>query len=270
MAQDPTDLPAFVVKAEELSTLNYLPASHPRPRRVEWINRGNNQKLKRGSVDMLLRTMFRDIASPSVVRLLRSTGLKLNFSSGREREGFASAFATARARDLANRSKLVTAVFRERADAEHALADLKNAGIPEGAISLMWQMNKFIDPNICWPQGHSKASVAGAVAASGIAGAALGAAILALPGIGAAAAAGAVGSAVPSVTAVSGVIGATGGAIARMISDQDVDGISASIFEQQIRQGQFFVSVDITIAEKMREVAKDILRAHGGRRGPGL
>ncbi len=35
---------AYVVKAEDLLTLNYLPEGHPRPNDVEWINRGGDAK----------------------------------------------------------------------------------------------------------------------------------------------------------------------------------------------------------------------------------
>lgn len=64
MGQTVTAAPAFVIKAEELAALNYLDREHPRPREIEWINRGTDQILKPSTVDMLLRTLFRDVVSP--------------------------------------------------------------------------------------------------------------------------------------------------------------------------------------------------------------
>ncbi len=123
-----------------------------------------------------------------------------------------------------------------------------------------------MDTGSQWSEGHSRLSVAGAVAGSGVAGAVLGVALLAIPGVGQLAAAGAIAaSAVSSVATVSGIIGAAGGAIAKMLTDHDVDGVSASYYQQQIRRGKIFVSVDIRIAEGRREAVRQVIRQHGGR-----
>ena len=266
MREDTSDLPAFVIKPEELAALNYLAPDHPRPRMVEWINRGTNQKLKSSSVDMLLRTLAQDVLSPSAVRLCRSAGLRVVFGTERERERFALEFAAARSHESAGKRYLLTALFDDREHAEQAVSQLKDAGIPEISISLLWRANQFMDANFQWGGGHSKRSVAGAVAGGGIAGAVLGVALLAVPGIGPVAAAGAIASsAVHSVASVSAAIGATGGAIARMLSDHDVDGVSASYYERQIRRGKIFVSVDTRIAERQRAAAQRILTAANGR-----
>jgi hypothetical protein len=109
-------------------------------------------------------------------------------------------------------------------------------------------------------------SVASTVAGSGVAGAVLGVALLAIPGVGQLAAAGAIAtSALSSVATVSGIIGAAGGAIARMLTDHDVDGVSATYYQQQIRRGKIFVSVDTRIAEGQRDSARHVIRKHGGR-----
>ena len=52
---------AFVIKVEELAALNYLAADHPRPSKVEWINRGTDQVLKSSSIEMLMRTLFQPV-----------------------------------------------------------------------------------------------------------------------------------------------------------------------------------------------------------------
>lgn len=266
MGQDATSRPAFVIKAEELAALNYLDREHPRPREVEWINRGTDQILKPSTVDMLLRTLFRDVVSPSVLRLHQSAGLRVIFRTERERDRFATAFAAARAHEAAHTDHLVTAIFDDRDHAERAVAGIKGAGIPDGSISLLWRASRFLDTDTEWTEGHSKLSVAGAIAGSGVAGAMLGVAILAIPGVGPVAAAGALASsAFSSVAAVSGIIGATGGAIARMLTDHDVDGVSASFYEMEIRRGKVFVSIDKRIADEKADQALQILKKFGGR-----
>lgn len=258
--------PAFVIKAEELPALNYLVPGHPRPRQVEWINRGTDQKLRRSSVEMLLRTLFVDVATPSVVRLHRHAGLRAIFGTNKERDLFASAFAAARAHNSTVTRYHVTAVFEGRDAAERAVGELESAGIPDRSISLLWLAAQFMDPDIKWRDGHSKLSVASAVAGGGVAGAMLGVAVLAIPGVGPVAAAGAIAaSAVSSVATVSGIIGAAGGAIAKMLTDHDVDGVSATYYQQQIQRGKIFVSVDTRIAEGLGDVARRVIRQYGGR-----
>ena len=83
----------FVIRAEDLILLNQLPADHPRPVGLEWINRGTDQKLRPSSVDLLLRTIYRSISpSPSVARLHHSAGLRVRFGSNDDREKFATTF----------------------------------------------------------------------------------------------------------------------------------------------------------------------------------
>lgn len=249
---------AYVIKPEEVLALNYLADGHPRPQRIEWINRGTDKPLKPSSVEVLLRTLFVDVASPSVVNLHRSAGLRAIFRSDKDREKFATEFASACARKVDSEQHVVTAIFNDRKYAEQAVLELIGAGIPEGAISLLWRVNQFVDAKYRWPEGHSKLSIVGATLGGGAAGAALGMAVLAIPGVGPVAAAGAVvTSAFSSVAAVSGIIGATGGAIGRMLSDCDVDNVAATYFEKQIQSGRIFVSVD---TRHTTEDAQDVFR----------
>jgi hypothetical protein len=266
MAHESAAAPAYVIKPEELSALNYLPPDHPRPQAVEWINRGTNQTLRPSSVDMLMRTLFVDVASPSVVRLHRTSGLRAVFTSDQERNTFATAFTAARQKLLGVESHHVTAIFNQLKEAEQAVVALKEAGIAPKSISLMFRASQFIDTTVKWREGHSKLSVAGATAGGGVAAVIFAMAVLAIPGIGPVAAAGAIAtSAFHSFAAASGVLGATGGAIARMLTDHDVDGVSASYYQEQIRRGKIFVAVDVRGKPGIRELARDILRKLHGR-----
>lgn len=266
MRQEATSNPAFVIKPQELPALNFLCPGHPRPIRTEWINRATDKPLKPSSVEVLLRTLHIDMASPSVVRLHRSAGLRTVFRSDREREVFANEFSAAKAREAVGKHHLVTAIFVDRPSAEQAIYGLRCAEVPDAAISLLSRASCFIDSDVEWPEGHGIFSVAGASTGAGVAGAILGVAILLVPGMGPTAAAGAlISSVVSKVAAASGIIGATGGAIARMLTDHDVDGVSATYCEQQIQRGHIFLSVDTRIAKIDRQTLRRILKDSGGR-----
>lgn len=256
-----------MVKASELAALNHLPADHPRPCSVEWINRVTDKKLQRSSIEQLLRTFHLDIASPSVVQLHRTAGLRAVFRSDNERRAFAAKFAIAKKELIDGLSHRVTAVFDERRHAEQAILELKEAGIPYKAISLMFRASQFMDLEFKWPKGHSKRSVAGATAGGGVAGALLAMAVVWIPGIGPLAAAGSIASSVlTSYAAASAVLGATGGSIARMLTDHDVDGVVAAFYEEQILRGKIFVSVDMRVAKIGSRSVKKMLEQHSGRR----
>lgn len=265
MAQTNDTMHAYVIKVEELPALNRISADHPQPALYEWINRGTDQKLRRTTIQMLLRTLEQDNASPSVTRLHDSSGLRLLFSSTQDRDEFALAFSAALAEERNRAGYLVAATYDSRDEADAVVAKLKDAGIPDESISLLWRTGQYVDEDGKNWMGHSKRSVAAAVTGGGIAGAVLGVAMLVVPGIGIVAASGAIAaSAYSSVAAVSAALGATGGALARMLTDSDVEGREANYFEAQIRRGRIFVSVDTRIAVGLRNVARDILLRSGG------
>nr|WP_298895550.1 hypothetical protein [uncultured Altererythrobacter sp.] len=254
-----------MIKAEELVAVNYLADDHPRPQSVEWINRGTDQVLRPTTTDMLLRTLFQPAASPSVQKLHDSSGLRVIFRSDAERERFATAFRDAVAKERATTEHVVTAIFDDRGKAETAIAALHHQGVSPAAISLLCRASHFGDPEARWPEGHSSMSITGAVAGGGIAGALLGVAFLFVPGVGPLAAAGALAaSAIPSVASVSGIIGATGGAVAKMLTDHDVDGVMAEYYDRQIKRGKVFVSVDQRQTTLAREFVERVLEKNGG------
>lgn len=268
MEQEGARQPAYVIKAEDVAALNYLDPDHPRPLLIEWINRGTDRKLRPTSIDLLMRTMDRDDVSPSVQSLHQSSGLRVIFGTNEDRDRFANAFTGACAQLTVKRQFHVASMFDNLEQAEAVVLQLKEAGISERAISMLWRAGQSGDGEVA--KGHSKLSVAAAAAGGGIAGALVGVGMLAMiPGIGPVIAAGAVAaSVIPSFTAITATIGATGGAMARMLTDHDVDGREANYYEAQIRRGRVFVTVDTRVARGKREVARKILMAHGGRTPP--
>lgn len=157
-------------------------------------------------------------------------------------------------------------MFSDRVAAEQAMDELEQAGVSKGAVTLLWRANQFTDSDFRWQKGHSKRSVASATGGGAIAGLALGVGLLAVPGVGPIAAAGALASAgASSIAAVSGIIGATGGAIARMLSDHDFDGVSANTCEPHLARGRVYLSVDTRQTDEPRSFIADLLSQNGGR-----
>jgi hypothetical protein len=158
----------------------------------------------------------------------------------------------------------ITAVFDNRADAERALTELRSAGIPESAISLIGRPDESGDGEVGHEDGASKGSVVASVAGGGVAGAILGVAALAIPGVGPLVAAGAIAaSAVPTAAGIGAAVGATSGAIARMLSDHDVDGRDAEFYEGRIQAGGTLISVDASETGNA-ETVREILSRSGG------
>ena len=48
--------------------------------------------------------------------------------------------------------------------------------------------------------------------------------------------------------------------MARMLTDHDVDGISATYYQEQVRKGKIFVSVDARVVGDQRDLARALLR----------
>ena len=162
-------------------------------------------------------------------------------------------------------SNVISAVFDDREQARNAVAELRNSGVPEDAISIVGRPDEPDTHDADNDDEASKGSIVGAVAGGGVAGALLGVAALAIPGVGPLAAAGAIAaSAVPTAAGVGAAVGATGGAIARMLSEHNVDDEDAAFYEDRIQNGGVFVSVDKNLAAGSSDAAQDILQRYGG------
>jgi len=162
-------------------------------------------------------------------------------------------------------SNVISAVFDDREQARSAVGELRSSGVPEDAISIVGRPDEGDLQSAGNDDDASKGSIVGAIAGGGVAGAILGVAALAIPGVGPLAAAGAIAaSAVPTAAGVGAAVGATGGAIARMLSEHDVDDEDASFYEERIQGGGVFVSVDTRRAEGSAETAREILQRYGG------
>ncbi len=255
----------YVVRAKEISALNYLAPDAPRPDEVHWINRGTDQYLQQSSINQLLRTLHRDKISPSIAKLREAAGLRAIFSTDRQRNEFAQRFQLALAEEQEHERHVASAVFKTREEAELATVRMVEAGIPRNAVCILYKASQFLDDKVVNPEGHTPFTVAGATASGGVLGAMFGLAVFSIPGVGPVAAAGAVAaSAFSSVAALSGVIGATGGALATVLSDFDVDCLAENFFERHIKEGGVVVTIDTRICRQDRDIITQILLLNGG------
>lgn len=235
----------FVIKAEDIPATCFLSEGQPVPCELTWINRGTDRHLNPQSVELLTRTLFKPRPSPSVANLRQSAGLRVSFETEHDRNVFARSFNEACEQFHGNREFMLGTACADVEEAEQHIARLRKRGIPASAISVLGLSGSDL-LKASRTEGHSPKSVAVATAGGGMLGALSGVAMLALvPGFGLVAATGAVAAmAIPSMACLGGIFGATGGAIARMLSDPDVEGRGPVNLMGELRQGNVVVLVD--------------------------
>jgi hypothetical protein len=167
--------------------------------------------------------------------------------------------------------RIASAVFDSRDEAERALSELRSAGIPDSAISLVGpsdgENNEFVQGRTYDNDDSDEAKsdvVKGAAIGAG-AGAILGIAALAIPGVGPLAAAGAIAaSAIPEAAAIGAGAGLAAGSISGLLASHGVDEEDSKYYEDRLSQGGIFVSVRTDEAGGSIEEAREILYRNGG------
>ena len=166
--------------------------------------------------------------------------------------------------------RIASAVFDSREEAESALTELRSAGIPDSAISIVgrsdeneWSQSRTYDNDEAGSEAKSDV-VKGAVIGTG-AGALLGIAALAIPGVGPLAAAGAIAaSAIPQAAAIGAGAGLAAGSVSGLLASHGVDEEDAKYYEGRLDEGGIFVSVQADEAGVVIEEAREILYRNGG------
>ncbi len=256
----------FVIKAQEIPALGFMQPESPRPCEVKWIDRGTDRQLRPTTVQLLLRTLHMPNASKSVRHLREVAGLKSIFATTDDRKVFARHFATARALEARNGAAIVTASFPSAAAAHEASAALLDFGVAQHAICIMQSVAELDQDSLNLPRGHGRLEVAGTTVTGGVLGMMVGIAFLTLPISGLAAAGGLLtASAMTIIPTVSGLIGATGSAIAKMVSDFDVDGHALAYFASQVRRGAVLVSIDTRSSLIRRSEIEHLLKVYDGK-----
>jgi uncharacterized protein (TIGR02271 family) len=163
---------------------------------------------------------------------------------------------------------IVSAVFDNRSEAEAAARDLRQAGVPDSALSVIARHDQaggdFGDANTHEVKDKGEGLLKGAIAGGGV-GALLGIAALAIPGVGPLAAAGAIASsAIPEAAAIGAGAGALTGGLTGLLAKHGVSDEDASYYEDRINNGGVFLSVDTRNAGIGADEIRDILHRSGG------
>ena len=165
--------------------------------------------------------------------------------------------------------RIASAVFDSRDEAERAFTELRDAGIPESAISIVGKPDETSEfsGNRAYEDDSDEATgdvVKGAAIGTG-AGAVLGIAALAIPGIGPLAAAGAIAStAIPGAAAIGAGAGLAAGSISGLLASHGVDEEDSKYYEERLHRGGIFVSVRADDSGTSIEQAREILFRNGG------
>lgn len=170
------------------------------------------------------------------------------------------------------RKNIAAAVFKDCDQAEKAIHELRDSGVPENAISVIQlHDDSEHDDNVTRTSaddGDDKASgTTKGLVAGGTVGAIAGLGALLIPGIGPFIAAGALAETLGvagSAALVSGAVGATAGGLTGALVDYGVDSEHAEFYEKKIREGGVFVAVDTSDNPSAYAPARGILRAAGG------
>src|SRR5690349_2892749 len=163
---------------------------------------------------------------------------------------------------------LISAVFDDHSEAEAAARELRQAGVPDSALSVIARRSDesgdYGDADTHEVKEKGEGALKGALGGAGV-GALLGIAALAIPGVGPLAAAGAIASsAIPEAAAIGAGAGALAGGLSGLLKKHGVSDEDASYYEERIHGGGVFVSVDTRDAGISPQLAEDILYRYGG------
>jgi len=162
-------------------------------------------------------------------------------------------------------NSFVSAIFDDQQQAGQAVDQLRAAGIPESAISIVARSDSG-KPTTTDGAGEEKTrDIVGTAAAGAGLGALFGIAALAIPGVGPFIAAGAIAEAAIGGAAITGTaIGAAAGGLLGVLTSHGVDEEDARFYEERMTQGGIFVSVDADSAGVTPAHVRDILFGAGG------
>lgn len=156
---------------------------------------------------------------------------------------------------------IVAAVFADNRMAARAVDELRYAGIPDRAISVLVSQDGETAASD-GEKGSPKGLIKGVAYGAG-AGALFGMAALAIPGVGPFLAAGAIAEAAVGGAALTGAaVGAAAGGLVTALTGYGLSDDDARYYEERIRSGGVFIAVDS--AGLAPETAADILQACGG------
>lgn len=164
----------------------------------------------------------------------------------------------------------VTAIFDSQAQAEQAVAALRQMGVSDNQLSVVAKHGGNADVTgggSVTHDGKGEQVGKGALAGAGT-GALFGLAALAIPGVGPFITAGFLASALGvtgGAVAAGAIVGATSGALANAFTKAGYDETEARHYGSAVEQGGVFVAVDAADSNMTAEQVRSVLAQHGGR-----
>ena len=160
-----------------------------------------------------------------------------------------------------------SAIFNEQADAQRAVSELRDAGVPERALSVVSRQGGTT--TTAGADGETTeeehGSVVRGILGGGALGAGLGVAALAIPGVGPLVAAGAIAaSAVPGAMAIGAAAGAAAGTLNETLAKHGVDRNDAEYYGTHLEKGGVLVLVDTSVGGLDHSAVIEILDRNGG------
>lgn len=164
-------------------------------------------------------------------------------------------------------TKIASAIFDSHAEAERAVSELRSARVSDSALSVIAQHDGKTttrDGDGDYTDDDHRNLLRG-ILGGGALGAGLGVAALAIPGVGPLVAAGAIAaSAVPGAMAIGAAAGAAAGSLNETLKSHGVDDEDVAYYDERIRGGSVFVSVDSKGSSIDADAAREILYRNGG------
>ncbi len=164
----------------------------------------------------------------------------------------------------------VTAVFDSEAQAEQAVASLRQMGVSDNQLSIVAKHGSNATVSGAGSATHDDTGDRigkGALAGAG-AGALFGLAALAIPGVGPFITAGFLASALGvtgGAVAAGAIVGATSGALANAFTSAGYDEHEARYYGGAVEQGGTFVAVDTAGSNMTPDQVRSVLTQNGGR-----
>ncbi len=147
--------------------------------------------------------------------------------------------------------QLVSAIFDNPVDADHAIVELRAAGAGDDAMSLVAKH----DGTLVEARDGGASEFIGKVAKGAGIGTLVGIAVFTIPGVGPLLGAG----------AIAGMaLGGAAGGLQKVVTDHGVGDEDAAYYENRINEGGVFLSVDTDAAGVHPDLAVDILTRAGG------
>ncbi len=168
---------------------------------------------------------------------------------------------------------IAAAIFNSHDSADRAVSELRSAGVPDSAISVIamdqGSTTTRDGAGDITDEGDNKGTgVLKGLGIGGGVGALAGLAALAIPGVGPFIAAGAIAEAVGAVGSaalVSGAVGAAAGGLTGALVDYGISREHAEHYERRVRDGGVFVAVDTSDQpDRDHQTVEAMLRAAGG------